>query len=88
MLDVIIRGGLVADGTGAPLYRADVAVKDGRIAAIGELDGMDARETLDASGLVVSPGFIDSHAHSDTSFLKDDSGASKLYQGVTTEVTG
>lgn len=88
MFDVVIRGGMVADGTGAPLLRADVAVKGGKIAAIGDLPGAEAAETLDAAGLVVSPGFIDSHAHSDTSFLKDDSGASKLCQGVTTEVTG
>ena len=88
MQDIIIRGGRVVDGTGGPGYIADVAVKDGKIAAIGDLSAMEAAKTLDAAGLVVAPGFIDSHAHSDTSFLRDDSGASKLYQGVTTEVTG
>ncbi|MBR4441932.1 MAG: D-aminoacylase [Clostridia bacterium] len=88
MEDIIIRGGTVIDGTGAPGYRADVAVRDGIIAAIGDLSGVSANRTLDAEGLIVAPGFIDSHAHSDVSFLKDDSGASKLYQGVTTEVTG
>ena len=88
MEDIIIRGGTVIDGTGAPGYRADVAVKGGIISAIGDLSGIQAARSLDADGLAVAPGFIDSHAHSDTAFLKDDSGASKLYQGVTTEVTG
>jgi len=88
MEDIIIRGGLVIDGTGAPGYRADVAVKDGKISAIGDLADTAAKKILDAAGLVVAPGFIDAHAHSDDSFLQDDSWASKLYQGVTTEVSG
>ena len=88
MVDLIIRGGLVYDGTGAPPVLADVAVCAGKICAIGDLSGMAAKKTLDAKGYAVAPGFIDSHAHSDTSFLADDSCASKLYQGVTTEVTG
>ena len=88
MNDIIIRGGTVIDGTGAPGYRADVAIKDGKIAAVGDIPHDDNARVLDAAGLAVSPGFIDSHAHSDISFLEDDSGASKLYQGVTTEVTG
>jgi len=88
MYDIIIRGGTVIDGTGAPGYRADIAVRDGLIAEIGELSGCCADRVLDAEGLSVAPGFIDSHAHSDTSFLKDSSCASKLYQGITTEVTG
>ena len=87
MYDVVIRGGTVIDGTGRPGYRADVAVQDGKIAAIGEISG-DSAKTLDAGGLAVAPGFIDAHAHSDTCFLRDDSGASKLYQGITTEVSG
>ena len=69
--DVIIRGGMIADGTGKPAYRADVAVMDGKIAAIGDLSAEKAKKTLDARGLVVAPGFIDAHAHSDTCFLKD-----------------
>ena len=71
MYDVVILGGMIADGSGAPMYRADVAVQAGRIAAIGDLAGAAAKKTLDASGMIVAPGFIDSHAHSDTSFLKD-----------------
>jgi len=88
MEEIIIRGGLVADGTGRPLYRADVAVKDGVIAQIGDLSGVKAGKELDAAGLIVAPGFIDAHSHSDTSFLTDSSSASKLYQGVTTEISG
>ena len=88
MYDILLRGGSVADGTGAPLFRADVGVIGNKIAAIGDLSGQAASLTLDADGLVVAPGFIDAHSHSDTSFLIDSSGASKLYQGITTEITG
>lgn len=62
--DVIIRHGLIVDGTGNPGYHADVAVKDGRIAAIGKIDG-PAKEEVDAAGMVVAPGFIDVHTHAD-----------------------
>ena len=88
MESVIIRGGQVIDGTGRPAYRADVEVRDGIVSAIGNLSGARGDQILDAEGLTVTPGFIDAHAHSDTSFLKDDSGASKLYQGVTAEISG
>lgn len=88
MEDIIIRGGTVIDGTGKAGFQADVAVKDGKITAIGDLSGLQAQKILDASGLVVAPGFIDAHSHSDTSFLRDSSGASRIYQGVTTEVSG
>lgn len=84
----MIRGGQIADGSRRALYRADVAVKGDRISAIGDLHGVCAKNELDAEGLIVAPGFIDAHSHSDTSFLRDSSCASKLYQGVTTEVTG
>jgi len=88
MEEIIIRGGRVIDGTGRAAFRADVAVSGGKITAIGDLSCVSAAKELDAASLVVAPGFIDMHAHSDTSFLKDTSGASKLFQGVTTEVTG
>lgn len=88
MEELIIRGGTVIDGTGAPRYKADVAVSGGLITAIGDLSGVTAQKELDATGYVVAPGFIDAHSHSDTAFLRDSSGASKLYQGVTTEVSG
>lgn len=88
MEDIIIHGGLVIDGTGRAAYKADVAVKNGRISAIGDLTGYIAQKKLDAAGYAVAPGFIDAHAHSDTAFLRDSSCASKLSQGITTEITG
>ena len=88
MEELIIRGGTVYDGTGAPGKKADVAVRGGRVSAVGDLQYLNADRVLDASGLAVAPGFIDAHAHSDTSFLRDSSYASKLYQGITTEISG
>jgi N-acyl-D-aspartate/D-glutamate deacylase len=86
--DVLITGGRVVDGTGAPWYYADVGVRDGSIVAIGKLAGSQAKETIDAKGKVVAPGFIDLHTHSDLSLLRDGRGMSKVTQGVTTEVLG
>ena len=88
MEDIIIRGGTVVDGTGAPGYKADVEVRGGIITAVGAVPERVGAKILDAEGLTVAPGFIDAHAHSDTSFLLDNSGASKLYQGITTEISG
>ena len=88
MVDVLIKGGTVVDGTGGTRFRADVAVDGGRIVSVRENGTVPAREILDAEGLVVSPGLIDAQSHSDVSFLVDSSGASKLYQGITTEITG
>ncbi|NCB62193.1 MAG: D-aminoacylase [Clostridia bacterium] len=88
MLDIIFRGAVVADGTGTPAYGADVGVKDGKIVRIGGLVREDARRTVDCKGLVLAPGFIDAHSHSDL-FLAADPGCDvKLQQGVTTEVAG
>jgi N-acyl-D-amino-acid deacylase len=78
----------VVDGTGARAYRADVGVRAGRIAAIGDLAGAPAGERLDVAGRVVCPGFIDMHTHSDLSLFVCPTGDSKVYQGVTTEVVG
>ena len=86
--DIIIRGGTIIDGTGRPRFRGDVAIQEGKIAALGDLSHSRGRQELSAEGLIVAPGFIDAHAHSDTAFTRDDSGASKLYQGVTTEISG
>ena len=85
---LIIRGGTVVDGTGKPGYRGDVEVRGGIVTAVGAVRADPGAKVLDAEGLIVAPGFIDAHAHSDTSFLMDSSGASKLYQGITTEVSG
>ena len=88
MLDLKIVGGQIADGTGRPLYKADVGVIGGMIAAIGDLKDTESRETIDAAGKVVSPGFIDIHTHSDINMLLDPHAESALRCGVTTHVTG
>ncbi|MBI3977441.1 MAG: D-aminoacylase [Chloroflexi bacterium] len=88
MLDLLIRGGTLVDGTGRPAVRADVGVRDGRVAAIGELGELPAARTLDATGLVVAPGFVDIHGHSDFTILGDPRACSAIVQGVTTEVLG
>jgi N-acyl-D-amino-acid deacylase len=77
MYDLLIKNGLIIDGTGTAPYRADVAVKDRDIVAIGQLSG-DVPTTIDAKGQVVSPGFIDLHTHSDLSFLLDSTAQSKV----------
>ncbi len=86
--DLLITGGIVLDGTGADPVEADVGIRDGRIAAIGDLKTQSARRIISANGLAVAPGFIDLHAHSDTNLLVDGRGWSKIFQGVTTEVVG
>ena len=88
MTDLLIRGGTVIDGTGAPRRRADVAVRDGRIIALGELGTWSGATTIDASGRVISPGFIDIHSHSDESVLINSAMESTVHQGVTAVVAG
>ena len=88
MLDLIVSGGIIVDGTGAPRDRADVGVAGGRIAAVGQLADREAAEWIDASGLVVAPGFIDIHSHADLSLLVDPRACSAISQGVTTLVVG
>lgn len=86
--DVILRGGSIVDGSGNPRYAGDVAIAGDRIAAVGYLASATARETLDVSGLVVAPGFIDMLGQSETNVLIDNRLLSKVTQGITTEVTG
>ncbi len=85
--DLLIRGGTVVDGTGAPGARADVAVDGDRIAAIGDLGGEPAAREIDAKGRIVAPGFIDVHAHDDAAVLTTPMDF-KLMQGVTTDIVG
>lgn len=87
MFDVIVRGGLVVDGSGQPGFQGDVAVKDGRIAAVGRVEG-EARHVVDAAGRVVAPGFIDPHTHFDVQLLWDGAARPALEHGVTTIVPG
>ena len=87
-LDLVIRGGRVVDGSGQPGQRADVGIRGERIVAVDDLRAATAATSLDATGQVVSPGFVDIHSHSDFSLLLDPAGESKVRQGVTTEVIG
>ncbi len=85
--DILIKNGKLLDGTGNPWYKSEIAIEDGLIASIGHGLGK-ADKTIDAKGMVVSPGFIDIHSHSDIPILVDPRGMSKITQGVTTEVIG
>ena len=85
--DLVIRGGTIADGTGAPLREADVAVRDGKIALVGEVTGRGDRE-VDATGLLVTPGWIDVHTHYDGQATWDNRLAPSSDHGVTTVLFG
>jgi N-acyl-D-aspartate/D-glutamate deacylase len=86
--DLIIRNGHIIDGTGSPWYSGDVGIRDGRIAAVGSLVDAKAGKTIDAAGMVVAPGFIDMLGQSDLSILVNPQLPSKIFQGITTEITG
>jgi N-acyl-D-amino-acid deacylase len=86
--DVVIRGGHIVDGTGNPWVLGDVAIQRGRIVAVGRVPDGSAARVIDASGMVVAPGFIDLHTHSDISLLADGTAQSKIRQGVTLDVLG
>jgi N-acyl-D-amino-acid deacylase len=86
--DVVITNGHIIDGTGSPWYSGDVGIRDGKIIAIGNLSQADRKRTLDAKGMVVAPGFIDMLGQSEETILVDPRLPSKIYQGITTEITG
>ena len=86
--DVVIANGHIVDGTGSPWYSGDVGIRGGRIAAIGKLDGAPRKRTIDARGKVVAPGFIDMLGQSELTMLVDPRLPSKVFQGITTEITG
>src|ERR1039457_6916524 len=86
--DIVIANGHVIDGTGSPWYAADIGIRGGRVAAIGNLPDAPARRTIDARGMVVAPGFIDMLGQSELTILVNPHLPSKIYQGITTEITG
>ena len=86
--DAVITNGHIMDGTGSPWYSGDVGIRDGKIAAIGNLSAASRKQTINAKGMVVAPGFIDMLGQSELTILVDPRLPSKIYQGITTEVTG
>jgi N-acyl-D-amino-acid deacylase len=86
--DLVVKDGMIVDGSGLPRYRADIGVKDGKIVEIGRINGAATKETLDAEGRVVSPGFVDGHTHMDAQIFWDPIGTSSCFQGVTSVVMG
>ena len=88
IFDVLIRNGLLYDGSLSDPFTSDIGIADGRIGFIGRSGGKDAREIIDARGLALCPGFIDSHSHSDFTIVADPRAEGKICQGITTEING
>ncbi|HEX9016780.1 MAG TPA: amidohydrolase family protein, partial [Chloroflexota bacterium] len=88
MYDLVIRKGIIIDGTGSPGYPGDLGVDDDLIVAAGELGDERGRTEIDASGQIVCPGFIDLHSHSDIMLLAEPAALPKVMQGITTDVMG
>ncbi|SVC51303.1 uncharacterized protein METZ01_LOCUS304157, partial [marine metagenome] len=88
MYDLLVRNARLLDGSGQPAFKGDIGIEEGRIVAIGDLANTDARHAIDAQGHIASPGFIDSHTHSDLTIALDGRALSSLTQGITTQVMG
>lgn len=86
--DLVLRNGKIVDGAGNPWFHGDVAIKGDKIAVVGKVAPKSGKREIDAKGLIVAPGFIDAHSHSDFLILEDGRAMSKITQGVTTEVLG
>src|SRR5262247_4929103 len=86
--DIVITNGHIIDGTGSPWYSGDIGIRAGKIAAIGNLTSVARKRTIDAGGKVVAPGFIDMLGQSELTILVDPRLPSKIYQGITAEITG
>ena len=86
--DIVITNGHIIDGTGSPWYSGDIGIRDGKIAAIGNLADVTRKRTIDAAGKVVAPGFVDMLGQSELTILVDPRLPSKIFQGITTEITG
>ncbi len=86
--DIVITNGHIIDGTGSPWYSGDIGIRGGKIAAIGNLSDAQRTRTIDVHGMVVAPGFIDMLGQSELTILVDPRLPSKIYQGITTEITG
>ena len=88
MFDILIHGGRVLDGFGNPPFRGDVGLSGDRIAAVGRLDGAEAKSRVDATGLIVAPGLVDAHVHGDLALFADPAHEPAVRQGVTTYIIG
>ena len=86
--DIVITNGHVIDGTGSPWYSGDIGIREGKITSIGNLSESPRNRTIDAHGMVVAPGFIDMLGQSEVTILVEPRLPSKIYQGITTEITG
>lgn len=88
MFDLIIKGGIVVDGTGVPGVKADIAITEGKISKIGEIDQDEAKEIVDAENMIVCPGFIDPHTHYDAQLFWDPHASPSNLHGITSVVMG
>ena len=86
--DIIIKNGTIIDGTGRDRFYSDLGINNGKIDVVANLSNNTSKTNIDATGLVVTPGFIDMHTHSDVSLLDNPEGESKIFQGITSEVIG